>query len=410
MKKPLRIYLDSADYSTLADQRRITPELERLRTKLGEWIRAGSIECWFSIAHISEMAPLDAQFTEAAVLRTELLSQLCAKRALVAPDRLLHNELSNLNSRISKTSPIYAYDGTWFPELGGIISGVSLDDVSKDFAVALNSSGGNRKARRESARKVLKGGQLKGEFLRKMAREPSQEVIDEMLAAYPMREKDARVLRRYILGTATAHEAEVAFLASLRDPSWMMQWFERHANKLSHVSEWVRGPSRKVISDLKVVAESATNYNESVAKLLSLGVETQGEGDAMRTLDATWWQAQQDKLITATARGIGKRLLGVEFDETLSASSVDAFAPGLSTAFRVMHISTWNSVGQQARNAKESDWVDALHSMYAPYVNIFRTDSYMAPIVQRVVKSHGTIVVSKLNQLEGAIETQLDAR
>lgn len=87
---------------------------------------------------------------------------------------------------------------------------------------------------------------------------------------------------------------------------------------------------------------------------------------------------------------------------------VDRLAPSLATCIRVLHSSTWNSAGTFGRQPKKSDWVDSLHAMYAPYVDIFRTDSYMAPIVQEKVKKYGTSVVAKIGNLAEKIETHLN--
>ena len=54
-----------------------------------------------------------------------------------------------------------------------------------------------------------------------------------------------------------------------------------------------------------------------------------------------------------------------------------------------------------------SDWVDSLQAMYAPYVDIFHTDSYMAPIVAEKVKKYGTTVVAKIGDLADQKETRL---
>ena len=61
----------------------------------------------------------------------------------------------------------------------------------------------------------------------------------------------------------------------------------------------------------------------------------------------------------------------------------------------------------QQPEPKKSDWVDSLHAMYAPYVDIFRTDSYMAPIVEAKVEKYGTTVVAKIGNLAEKIETRL---
>ncbi len=62
------------------------------------------------------------------------------------------------------------------------------------------------------------------------------------------------------------------------------------------------------------------------------------------------------------------------------------------------------------RVPKDSDFTDAIHSMYAPYVDIFRADSCMAPIVERHVRKFGVDVVQKLRALPSVIESRLNAK
>lgn len=89
---------------------------------------------------------------------------------------------------------------------------------------------------------------------------------------------------------------------------------------------------------------------------------------------------------------------------------VEQFAPGFATAVRCIYESAWNSVLPKGRNQiKESDFVDAVHASYAPYVDIYRTDSYMAPIVQGEVRRYGTIVCRDLLALPGLIEAKLNS-
>jgi hypothetical protein len=57
--------------------------------------------------------------------------------------------------------------------------------------------------------------------------------------------------------------------------------------------------------------------------------------------------------------------------------------------------------------SKPSDFADALHAFYAPYVSIFRADNYMAPHIAKHVKQYGTRVVPKLRDLPGEIAAAL---
>lgn len=91
--QPLKVYLDSSDYSTLSNLRCQTPELESIRSELLHWRDSGEVEFWFSSTAIVEMAPLDVAATPLAEARADLLVALCGRNALVSPDMLVREEL-----------------------------------------------------------------------------------------------------------------------------------------------------------------------------------------------------------------------------------------------------------------------------------------------------------------------------
>ncbi len=59
---------------------------------------------------------------------------------------------------------------------------------------------------------------------------------------------------------------------------------------------------------------------------------------------------------------------------------------------------------------KPSDFPDALHAINAPYMDIFRADSFIAPYIARHSQRYGTRVVPKLSGLLPAIQAALDGR
>lgn len=403
---PIRVFLDSADYSILSDEKRCTPQLERLREKLIQWADSGDVEFWYSGTLLSEMAPLDSQYADASIARTDLLVRLCKTQALISFDRILQQELQNLGGGTLETASlaVHSYSGDWFPELTDVISPVSWLESIRELDTTAKQHGLNREARRKLQKQLFKKGQPKNAMRELLAKQDI--ALAEILKLYPMREQDALVLGHYVAGEATARQAEEAFLASLRDPSWMIRWFHNHADKLSSFTDWVRGSSASMLQMIQQVSEDVTTLKTKYEELRETGTAL-SIAPLVPAVDTAWWLGQQDKLVVSLANRLAARLCETLLEEHTPAD-VDRLAPSLATCIRVIHSSTWNSAGTSARQPKKSDWADSLHAMYAPYVDIFRTDSYMAPIVQEKVKKYGTSVVAKIGNLAENIETHLN--
>jgi hypothetical protein len=67
----------------------------------------------------------------------------------------------------------------------------------------------------------------------------------------------------------------------------------------------------------------------------------------------------------------------------------------------------YHALKDRSRNLKESDGGDILHALYIPFVDIYRTDSFMADLVAPVGKGFNTTIVRKTSDLIPAIEDQL---
>lgn len=129
----------------------------------------------------------------------------------------------------------------------------------------------------------------------------------------------------------------------------------------------------------------------------------QGDDEERKAVDVLIsnenWQKEQDRfLITITNNLISQLLPSAE--RCLYASEIDAYCPGLSTCLRVIHDSLKNSLTHDPRKIKNSDIVDAIHSIYLPYVTHFSTDRYMLPLMGKHAKKHNTYLFSGLPGLE----------
>lgn len=345
-----------------------------------------------------EMAPLSSTYTPAAAARADLLVGLCGRNAVISLDRLVKLELRHLEELTASTANVVSTTAEWYPEWGNMISPVQWVDAIKEVDISSRQHGLNRHQRRQLKKGLFKDGRPKKFTLKFLADNGEINDYKELLERYPMREQDAQVLGWYVVGKATAAQANEAFLESLRDPRWMMRWFAEHHAQLSPFIQCLREPAKKLLASAADMAEAARRMHELRD---SIGSRYQPE-----LLTADGWARLQD----ATLLNVAKRCLE-HFSPgayvSISARDVDNHCPGLSAFIRSVHSSVRDATNETPRQSKESDFADGVHAMYAPYVDIFRADSYMANHIRRCVEGHGTTVVPKLSQLISAIDDRL---
>jgi hypothetical protein len=385
---PLRIYLDSSDYSVLSDPDKAAREAPGVLDELQRLRDAGLVEFFFSAAHLTEMAPLQPSYADAAIRRGNMLAELCGGNCSVHHETLFHAEVSAALGLSSGVFNPTDRDGKWFPEGVAEMSPVTeadhLRSVQSTIAEVLPNA--TRAQKRQAKRMLSKGGKLRP-AMRSALVHGAEGDLSDILALYPMRPDAARVFARYVVGNATAADATAAFESNLRDPRWMMQWFEKHHDKLTPFVSWARGPAALItdrVRELARLVESARANpfitEESLASMY---------GPAK-------WEEWQSSMLVGIANRFGE---GLKPSAKLDIALVDTHCPGISTAIRSLH-SAWRSITfENPRKPKESDFVDALHAAYAPYVDVFRADGFMANHVAKQVARFGTTVVPKLSSL-----------
>jgi hypothetical protein len=231
-----------------------------------------------------------------------------------------------------------------------------------------------------------------------MANQDADANLAEILRIYPMRPQDAKILAQYALGQATSQEADSAFIESLRDPRWMMRWFAAHHDKLTPVTEWLRGPSRDMVAQMKELAVFVTELRR---------LESVSGGDLKADmLTRPGWQAKHDEVLLSLANRLREQFHPGS-PSVHQIALISSLCPGLSTAVGALYSALWDSVAVRPRTPKHSDFVDAVHAMYAPYSSIFRADRYMAPHIQKLVAHRAVKVVPQLEALPGEIRSLL---
>lgn len=369
-----------------------------VRAQLQEWADAGQVEFPFSGTHLMEMAPVRATYTPAAAARADLLVSLCQRNAVISFDKLIATELGRLKDPAAPHANVVSATAEWYPAWGNMMSPVQWVDAIKEVDITGKEHGLNREQRRHVKKALFKGGQPKKATRQFLADNEAGNDYKELLERYPMREQDARVLGRYVIGTATAAQANDAFFESLRDPRWMIRWFANHHDQLNPFIQWLRGPAEKLFASVGDMAEAARRMRELGSAL--------GPSYKPELLSAHGWARAQDETVCTVARR-GLNRFYPDTTMSLVAADIDERCPGLSAFVRSVHSAIRDVTSETPRQAKASDFADGVHAMYAPYVDIFRADSYMANHVRRCVARHGTTVVPKLTQLPSVISDRL---
>lgn len=317
-----------------------------------------------------------------------MLADLCGGNCMVHLETLFREEVRVALGLSSGGFDPIDRDGKWFPEGAAEMSPVTEADhlLSIQSTVAEVLPNATRAQKRRAQRMLTKGGKPRPILRNELARVVAGD-MSAILAVYPMRPDAARTLARYVTGGATAAEATAAFESSLRDPRWMMQWFEQHHDSLTPFVSWARGPAANItdkMHELYRLVESARADPLITAECLS------------SMCGPSKWEEWQASMLVGVANRFAEHL---KPGARLEVALVDAHCPGISTAIRSLH-SAWRSITfESPRKPKESDFVDALHAMYAPYVDVFRADGFMANYVAKQVTRFGTVVVPKLSSL-----------
>lgn len=90
--RPLQVYLDSSDFSNLANPK-TRPQYEDVERRLIGWRDAGLIELRFSYLHVIEGSPVRKEDVPLAVLRLQKVADLCGRKCLVSTISIIEREV-----------------------------------------------------------------------------------------------------------------------------------------------------------------------------------------------------------------------------------------------------------------------------------------------------------------------------
>ena len=226
-------------------------------------------------------------------------------------------------------------------------------------------------------------------------------VLNVLSSRLPLKPEYAKAVADYCVGGGSRDAAVAALKACFVDPTWMMGWFAKHPDDGDHFSEWVREPARKahvVFEDFRQLAESLRSR-----QLLD-------QAGSFPVLSPSSWGKQVDSILERVAAAGCLKFLDTA-DAHPKAKEIISACPGLSLSV-LSYFSVWRDpiLFSRGKNPKQSAFVDSLHSMYAPYVDVFRSDQGMSHHAKALLQGNGTEVVSTLRQLPEVIARRIAER
>ena len=398
------VYLDSQDYSVLSGSK-LTPQMESLRDQLLAWSSSGEVHFVFSSVVVCEAAPTGPQAVHYAVERGDLLSALCGKNALIELAELLDAEVKALCSQDPRPVSARSPTSDWFPK-------IEFDDPPPLEELVLEvlreqsaEMSWTRAQEREAKRKLLKEGKLRPAFMATIGTEASKTYVREIMAKYPMKPENAEVFGRFVLGKANKFQATAALAESVRDPSWLMRWFASTPELAEPIAESVRKPGRELGNQAR---ELVVLFSEFQNKRRDLGLSDDSEHFSL-VAQKVEWEEGVDAMALNVAKQICEKTAG-SWSNQINAKDIATFCPGINAVVRSLMNSLWENIGgSRKEQPSDSQFPDCMHALYAPYVDVFRADRFMAPHIRAQVSAQRTIVVSRLSELNEAIEERLNS-
>lgn len=222
------------------------------------------------------------------------------------------------------------------------------------------------------------------------ALEVSERQAKEVLSGYPLKPCELTLVIHYLTIGKSLAEAQAAYRRSLCDPLWILDWMYTDIERSQVFAAMIREPGQELFK-LMSAGLTTTDQMRSIA-LPSVAVDHLSK----HTLSQQRIDSIQQIASTLAQKAIG-------YQAALTVDQLRDRCPGLY-AMLGTYFSAWHASVEHNRKAPTpSDYGDALHALYAPYVDVFRADSSMAEHVKKHVRS-STTVVQKLKQLVPSIE------
>jgi hypothetical protein len=382
-KEPLLLYLDTSDYSRLADigHRKEAETLKPIRDFLLEKRRQGSIQIRFSYVHILEILKNTSDDVTLALRKASLIEDLCGQAVFRYPAAVFEAEASHFRSGTLERQIVTSDEGEWYPDVLPDMSGFQ-DEIAEMLEEALRSHGMPESV----VRQYVNHGRVTKRAIRDMSMMLGP-LSEQMPMAAGFYQEGAFV--DYMKGRRSGEDFAGEFTKGV---------FSRPTIFINH---WFRQSPQALVVFGKL-AEQERRLHESMLHSRNLGLDlSKSYPELAKQLGAQL----EDEWGEIDFESIGVRELDPAVKTRIFEGVPEPGLEAVSSFFIMMRAYFLDNLrpSKVMRKPRESDPGDLLHLIYMPYTDIFRTDMYMANLIQRSLPPRAR-VSSELEGLPALIE------
>ncbi len=390
MSKPLIVYLDSNDYSVFSDGAKRTSEIIEIENHLLQLRDENKIEIRFSHINVVEAAPTKPEDKFSSSKRLRTIKKFCGQKCLDSYVFVLENEVESLRKQeiIQAQSNINNENSIWFPDLDIKEFSFLADDIKEKI-----SKIPDRKTRRKKERQIFNtDGSIKNASA--YLKGSPESFAEEICSKYPILEKDAWLAAKSYFHNGSTAKFIQSFSASLSDLEILSEWYECSWDEATQLSSFLREIGGDLLITLDQIKEKSIEVTNNY-KLAGLS-DSQIKNNMNKNFDG---------LLDSLPHSIVNRLNENNISILNQKINWDLCPSLLTLTTLSVHLLKLNLF--TTRKAKSSDFGDILHTVYIPYVDIFRADGNTASIIEQAKLPFKTKVVSKLTDLPRYIENLL---
>jgi hypothetical protein len=390
---PIQVYLDSSDFSNLANPSTRTEEIVAVETFLVDMQDRGLLELRFSEAHVTEASPVNPSAIPSGLARLSTVQRLCGLKCLSHPADLMQGEVKSVHSGdyLSKRRRSARLDnGYWFHSafrLGTILP--TREELLTEVVSKLP---------REARRKFLRNEKFtRDAFVSLSSSLPNMESLREKL---PLSVESIKVIESYYRGNRELVDAERAIYDSVADLVHFGSLFQKNWNQAHDLTKHLRQESVSMNSRLKA-------QYEDIATKIEAQIE---EGLSIDQIERDMAEAFTVVAKTTGAKLAAKMAQGTDLAKILAVDPWDQF-PGITTASTLaLHVAQRSARTRQSRAPKISDFGDAYHAVYLPYVDVFRADAFIASVLRQCKLPFPTVVVDRFLDIPKQVQELIESR
>lgn len=401
--KPLQVYLDNADYSNLARHKN-DQNISRQYQSLRQFVEQGRIQIRYSGVTLLESAHIKLEDKDYAVERAGVIEILCGGRTLIAPPQLHRQEVENtVRGRRTQRADVYRDSHEWMFDPAEISSGIQ--NAALDIAYE-RMGASTRAERRRIKKQAFKKGKLRVPPA-DQSPQLSRHLSASLHSQYPFLPQTnfESLVSRLLRGELTSEEFGDQMAETVMAPvPFTQHFYDAWRASPSIPDDFLRSQGGKLVNMIEYYRAELSNLFELDEKL---GKSKREAKQQVKSIMNEWQDRRGRFLRTIYARDYAQRF---GEDEVSIGDILEATTPGDLPSIDLGLQLGWQFAIQRAQDSSASlsasDGTDLFHANYFPYVDVFRADKRMRPLLEQIGASEGlkTFLPKSLDDLITHIE------